>query len=37
MYMEVDLKLSRHIIIGGDKPYEGYITPTIDMITYDYG
>ena len=33
----LDLKLSRHVIVGGEIPYEGYITPMIDMITYEYG
>ena len=33
----LDLKLSRHVIVGGEIPYDGYITPMIGMITYEYG
>ena len=37
MSMILDLKLSIHIIVRGKTPYEGCMTPMMDMITYDYG
>ena len=34
--MGLDIKLSRHIIKGGDKPFGGCTNFMMDMITYDY-
>ena len=30
------LKFSKHVITGGDDPYEGHTAPMIDIVTYRF-
>ena len=34
--MVLDLKSSKHVIIGGDGLYEGWLTPMVDVNDYDF-
>ena len=32
----LDLKFSRNIIIGVERPYEGFLEPIVDLINYHF-
>ena len=34
--LELDLKFSKNIIIGGDGIYEGWLAPMVDVGNYDF-